>query len=56
MERQEVQRGLKIVQESARAGSPPLRPTLSLDLDLGLDSMQRVELLSIGQTKSLAPI
>ena len=46
MERQEVQRGLKIVRESARAGSPSLRPTQSLDLDLGLDSMQRVELLS----------
>ena len=46
MEREAVQRGLKIVRESAREGSPPLRPALSLDLDLGLDSMQRVELLS----------
>ncbi|HEY3973005.1 MAG TPA: AMP-binding protein [Candidatus Sulfotelmatobacter sp.] len=46
MEKPEVQRGLKIVREAARAGSPNLRPTLSLDLDLGLDSMQRVELLS----------
>jgi long-chain acyl-CoA synthetase len=42
----DVQRALKIVRESARSAPPNLRPTLSLDLDLGLDSMQRVELLS----------
>jgi long-chain acyl-CoA synthetase len=41
-----VQRGLKIVREGARSAPPTMRPTLSLDLDLGLDSMQRVELLS----------
>ena len=41
-----VQRALKIVREAARCAPPSLRPTLSLDLDLGLDSMQRVELLS----------
>jgi len=41
-----VQRALKIVRETVPSAPPTLRPTLSLDLDLGLDSMQRVELLS----------
>ena len=41
-----VQRGLKIVREASRSAPPTLRPTHSLDLDLGFDSMQRVELLS----------
>ena len=41
-----VQRGLKIVRETARTAPPAMRPTLNLELDLGLDSMQRVELLS----------
>jgi long-chain acyl-CoA synthetase len=42
----DVQRVLKIVSEAARAAPPTLRPTHNLELDLGLDSMQRVELLS----------
>jgi long-chain acyl-CoA synthetase len=42
----DVQRGLKIVRESARSTPPAMRPSLNLDLDLGLDSMQRVEVLS----------
>ena len=42
----EVQRGLRIVREAARSAPPTMRPTLNLELDLGLDSMQRVELLS----------
>lgn len=46
LEQPDVQRGLKIVRESARSAPPAMRPALSLDLDLGLDSMQRVELLS----------
>jgi long-chain acyl-CoA synthetase len=46
LDQPDVQRGLKIVCESARSAPPTMRPTLSLDLDLGLDSMQRVELLS----------
>jgi long-chain acyl-CoA synthetase len=46
LDQPDVQRGLKIIREAARSGPPILRPTLSLDLDLGLDSMQRVELLS----------
>jgi long-chain acyl-CoA synthetase len=46
LEQPDVKRGLKIVREGARSAPPTMRPTLSLDLDLGLDSMQRVELLS----------
>jgi len=41
-----VQKALKIVRESARTPPPALRPAHNLELDLGLDSMQRVELLS----------
>ncbi|MGC2188917.1 MAG: AMP-binding protein [Candidatus Sulfotelmatobacter sp.] len=41
-----VQRALNIVREAARTPPPTMRPTLNLELDLGLDSMQRVELLS----------
>ena len=46
LDQPDVQRGLKIVRDGARSAPPTMRPTLSLDLDLGLDSMQRVELLS----------
>ena len=46
LDRPDVQRGLKIVRESARSSPPTMRPTLNLELDLGLDSMQRVEVLS----------
>ncbi len=42
----EVQRGLKVVRDAARTAPPSLRPTHNLELDLGLDSMQRIELLS----------
>jgi long-chain acyl-CoA synthetase len=42
----EVQRGLNIVREAERSALPKLRPSHNLELDLGLDSMQRVELLS----------
>jgi long-chain acyl-CoA synthetase len=41
-----VQRGLAIIREASRNATPNLRPTHNLELDLGLDSMQRVELLS----------
>jgi long-chain acyl-CoA synthetase len=41
-----VQEGLTIVRESARTPPLALRPAHNLELDLGLDSMQRVELLS----------
>src|SRR5258708_11967669 len=46
LEQTGVQRALKIVREAARTAPETLRPTLNLELDLGLDSMQRVELLS----------
>ena len=46
LDQPEVQRGLKIIRETARSAPPTPRPTLNLELDLGLDSMQRVELLS----------
>ncbi len=41
-----MQRALKIVREAARTAPPSLRPAHNLELDLGLDSMQRIELLS----------
>ncbi len=46
LEQPDVQRGLKIVRESSPSAPANLRPAHSLELDLGLDSMQRVELLS----------
>jgi long-chain acyl-CoA synthetase len=46
LEQPDVQRALTIVREAARTAPPALRPTHNLELDLGLDSMQRVELLS----------
>jgi long-chain acyl-CoA synthetase len=46
LDQPEVQRGLKIVRATAPSAPPTLRPTLNLELDLGLDSMQRIELLS----------
>ena len=46
LEQRDVQRGVKIVRETSHSAPPNLRPTHSLELDLGLDSMQRVELLS----------
>ena len=42
----DVERALKIVRETARSAPATMRPTLNLELDLGLDSMQRVDLLS----------
>jgi long-chain acyl-CoA synthetase len=46
LERPEVKRALQIVWESARTELPTIRPSHNLEFDLGLDSMQRVELLS----------
>jgi len=46
LEQPDVQRGLKIVRELSQSAPANLRPAHSLELDLGLDSMQRVELLS----------
>jgi long-chain acyl-CoA synthetase len=46
LDQPEVQRGLKVIRESARSAPSNMRPTLNLELDLGLDSMQRVDVLS----------
>jgi len=54
LEREDVKHALAIVRESSRESSrelsgnrlDALRPTHNLELDLGLDSMQRVELLT----------
>lgn len=40
-----VQRALKVIREAARNHPELIRPSDNLELDLGLDSMQRVELL-----------
>jgi len=46
LERDDVKRALAIVRESSRNHLDAIRPTHNLELDLGLDSMQRVELLT----------
>ena len=46
LDQPDVQRALTIVREAARTAPPAMRPTHNLELDLGLDSMQRIELLS----------
>ena len=46
LEREDVKRALAIVQESLRAQPDSIHPNHNLELDLGLDSMQRVELLT----------
>jgi long-chain acyl-CoA synthetase len=46
LDQTKVQRALKVIRDAARTVPPALRPTHNLELDLGLDSMQRVELLS----------
>ena len=45
LERPEVQRALAIVRQESRSDSGSIRPADNLELDLGLDSIQRVELL-----------
>ncbi len=45
VEEPDVRRALKIVREAARGQPQTIRPGNNLELDLGLDSMQRVELL-----------
>jgi len=46
LEREEVKRALALLCESARNRLDAIRPTHNLELDLGLDSMQRIELLT----------
>ncbi len=41
-----VNKALAVIKNAARTSPPILRPAHNLELDLGLDSMQRVELLS----------
>jgi len=45
-EREDVKRALAIVRDMARNKPESIRPTHNLELDLGLDSMQRIELLT----------
>jgi long-chain acyl-CoA synthetase len=45
LDRPEAQRALKVIREAARIKPQDIRPGDNLELDLGLDSMQRVELL-----------
>ena len=45
LERPAAQRALRIVGEETRSGSGQIRPSDNLELDLGLDSIQRIELL-----------
>lgn len=42
----EVDRALKVIHEIAHDAPPQIRPNHNLELDLGLDSMQRIELLN----------
>ncbi len=46
LEREDVQRALAIVRDATRNQLASIRPGHNLELDLGLDSMQRVELLT----------
>ena len=46
LEREDVKRALTIVRESSRNQLDAIHPTHNLELDFGLDSMQRVELLT----------
>jgi long-chain acyl-CoA synthetase len=46
IERDDVKRALAVVREASRNQLDSIRPSHNLELDLGLDSMQRVELLT----------
>lgn len=46
LEREDVKRALGIVRDAARNKPESIRPAHNLELDLGLDSMQRIELLT----------
>jgi long-chain acyl-CoA synthetase len=46
LERDEVKRALAVVRESSRSQLDAIHPAHNLELDLGLDSMQRIELLT----------
>ena len=45
LEQPDVQQAIKVIRESSKTAPEVIRPSDNLELDLGLDSMQRVELL-----------
>ncbi len=45
LEQPEVQQALRVIRESSTSAPEVIRPSDNLELDLGLDSMQRIELL-----------
>jgi long-chain acyl-CoA synthetase len=45
LERPEVQQAVKILRDASKSAPEVIRPSDNLELDLGLDSMQRIELL-----------
>ncbi|HXW89010.1 MAG TPA: AMP-binding protein [Terriglobales bacterium] len=45
LEQPDVERALRVIGEAVGSRPSPIRPSNNLELDLGLDSMQRVELL-----------
>jgi long-chain acyl-CoA synthetase len=45
LQQDDVRRAVSIIREHARTAPQTIRPAANLELDLGLDSMQRVELL-----------
>ena len=45
LDQPEVRQALKIIRESSKTAPTVIRPSDNLELDLGLDSMQRIELL-----------
>jgi long-chain acyl-CoA synthetase len=45
LEQPDVQQALKVIRESSKSAAEVVRPNDNLELDLGLDSMQRIELL-----------
>ncbi|HET7440454.1 MAG TPA: AMP-binding protein [Terriglobales bacterium] len=51
LEQPEVQNALQIIRDHARSQRQAIRPADNLELDLGLDSMQRVELLAALEEK-----
>jgi len=45
LDQPEVQQALQVIRESSKTAPEVIRPSGNLELDLGLDSMQRIELL-----------
>ena len=45
LDQPEVQQAIEVIREASKTASEAIRPNDNLELDLGLDSMQRVELL-----------